>query len=962
MSPRHHPTHLSRLTRLTRLSHWLFATRRRGVVSILAMMFLVLFGSLGLAMAIASKGNLRTASTQLHVTKAIGAAETGLAVAQARLAEAASRFLIDKGQVDTGLGRKLWNGSVTNADTAMTVLAPPSGFSESSTPAGIAAALINVHAADQNIVTYAGSVSTPQLAGAPTGADQALDTESWVVTPIIAIDGSGSAEGSAPAAFQITYAPLANGTDVRVIVTGYSSVGTNGSNFLYATDADGSQPVTRTLQQDFRVVKRFEHAIVSPSRVLIGKNVSIIGNVGERYDTTNVDNGDPLVMKSDFTGLNNTLDAKLTAFYNGVRAHDVDGDCRLRSAHAVENQGIPSNATDYDGNGQADNAFADVTGDGFVDELDIFINHYDANRDGKVALGDALRAGTPHSAISTEFTADNDLGLQIDGARPDRNRNNVYGFIDTNSNGRWDSGEAIQDYDAVKSNYPDQVLGWRDGVIDRKDQYAKVRGQLVFRVSKSQWETQRNQDYQNVVTGAIRAEAGQSPVRFSASDNELPNLAASNFNSASAALAALADGLSFDQQVAVQLGIAASQLATYTEAKTDATLPRFWRGDLDNAYVRSRTGRDLWERMPFNSPSFADWYVRPRYENLVFKNVEIPRGNNGLFINCTFVGVTRVRSYADNTHANWPLYGSMMWNNGTSRPEYKTDALDRSDFLRYTSGLVADGPANYNDFPNPPVIDGATRTGTARNTKLYSNNIRFHDSLFVGSIVSDTPSVFTQVRNKVQFTGSTRFTDVHPTEPDNANLNPTDEDLDEIRTSSLMLPQYSVDIGSYNSPTDTYDGPSPPPAQNVNLQGTIIAGVLDARGTTSIDGTLLLTFAPVAGQAPLMMNGVAVGNPANFNASLGYFGAADGDSEAMDPNTLPIINGIRTAGWDTDADGIADILPPNLPANGQTATQIPFYGYGRVTLHYNPDRPMPNGIMLPLRVISVAGSYREGKP
>ena len=48
---------------------------RRGVVSVLAMMILVLFGSLSVAMAIASQGNLRTASTHLHVLRAMGASE-----------------------------------------------------------------------------------------------------------------------------------------------------------------------------------------------------------------------------------------------------------------------------------------------------------------------------------------------------------------------------------------------------------------------------------------------------------------------------------------------------------------------------------------------------------------------------------------------------------------------------------------------------------------------------------------------------------------------------------------------------------------------------------------------------------------------------------------------------------------------------------------------------------------------
>ncbi|MGQ0626522.1 MAG: hypothetical protein ACT4PL_00285, partial [Phycisphaerales bacterium] len=49
---------------------------RRGVVSVLALMVVVLFGSLAVAMAIVSKVNLRTASTLLLVNMGLSAAET----------------------------------------------------------------------------------------------------------------------------------------------------------------------------------------------------------------------------------------------------------------------------------------------------------------------------------------------------------------------------------------------------------------------------------------------------------------------------------------------------------------------------------------------------------------------------------------------------------------------------------------------------------------------------------------------------------------------------------------------------------------------------------------------------------------------------------------------------------------------------------------------------------------------
>ena len=47
-------------------------------------------------------------------------------------------------------------------------------------------------------------------------------------------------------------------------------------------------------------------------------------------------------------------------------------------------------------------------------------------------------------------------------------------------------------------------------------------------------------------------------------------------------------------------------------------------------------------------------------------------------------------------------------------------------------------------------------------TKTLSNSIRFHDCLFVGSIVSDMPTYFTHARNKLQFTGATRFVQTNP--------------------------------------------------------------------------------------------------------------------------------------------------------------------------------------------------------
>jgi hypothetical protein len=937
---------------------WRGRLGRRGVVAILAMMFLVLFGSLSVAMAVASKGNLRTAETHIHVLRATSAAETGLDIAIARLDGAARRFVVARSTMDGPFVRRLWSGTTSTSVDGRVVIGPPEGYAETSLPPNIINALRNHYLADGNTLVFGSSVSTPTIGNAPTGASTTVfATTGWLTTPITAIDGTATDANARPAAYNVVYAPLANGTDIAVVVTGYSAVNAGGTTMASNSGANDT-PVTRTVSRVVRLTKQHRHAIVSPSRILIGKNVEINGSIGAAYEDVGRPKGNPLQIRSDFLGLNARLDQKLNDFFNGVRQHDVDGDQRLRATHPVESAGLPPASRDYDSNGVPDNAFQDVTGDGFVDDFDIFIKHYDTNGDGKLVLATSLTAGTTHDAQTAEFTADNDLARLIDGNNPDRNRNRISGWQDTNRNGRWDAGENLNDFDATSNSFPDRVLGWRDGAIDRRDQYAKVQGRLMFRTSRSAWETARGGNYQQFLDGSINAGRGVSAARFETSQNELPEISLTDIAGATTSLAALADGQSLEQQAATQLGISASAMATYTEAKTNATQPRFFRATMDNAQVRTLTGQNLWERMPFNSPNFTDWYIRPRYENMTFKNVKIPPGTNALFVNCTFVGVTHVQTTTANTHTNWSLYGRMIWDAATNRPVPDPKPLDKSDFARYTTGRPVDGPVNYNDFPDPPVIGGVTRTGAARDTKLYSNNIRFHNSLIVGSIVSDTPQVFNPVRNKLQFTGSTRFTRQHPDSPSNVNLNPDSADLPAIDRSSLMLPQYSVEIGQFNSPTDTFTGGPTP--QNVQLRGTIVAGVLDARGNTTIEGSLLMTFKPVLGQAPLEYNGTAVGNPANFNLSLGYFGPDDGDEESLDPDDLPTVGGVKIVGYDTDGDGLADVKHDQPQPPG--STPVPFYGFGRLQITLNPDLPMPDGILLPVSVISVANTYQEGRP
>jgi len=951
----------------------------RGIASVLAMMFLVLFSSLTAAMAIASRGNIRTAATHIHVMRAQSAADTGMAVAAKRLKEATARFVISNSVIDASYGLKIWKGNLSGTGS-YTVLPPVSGYSEGSLPAGISQALANMHAADTAIVSGVG-VSVPTIGGAIAGVSASeYQSDGWLFTPAVAVETAPTAE-TKPLSYSITYAPLqtsaASTTDIRVIVTGY--------DFNYSRV--GGAPIARTIMQDFRLAKRVSQAIVSPSRIMIGKNVSVIGDLGARYDDVTRTNGDPMTIRSDFVGLDTNLDKRLTDLFASLKAADIDGDNRLRIGHPVEGAGIPVDK-DYDGDGTLDQAFADVTGDGYLDEMDVFIKFYDKNNDKKVALSSALTAGTPAQSATPEFVTsggngiDEDLAFLLDSASPDRNRNGIYGFTDTNRNGKWDAGEAMLDYDAVKSVNRDQVLGYRDGYIDRKDQYGKVRGTLIFRTSKSAWATAQG-DLSGKLRGPIRAPAGKSAQNYGASTDVLPDLSPSTFDDSTTALKTAANGQSFAQQVADQLGVSVASLATYVETKSASSpSPRFLRldGDANLDGRPDNWGTAYFEKMPFNSPNYADWYFRPVYENMVFRDAKILDGSNALFRNCTFVGVTYVKSYVSNTHRLWGEYGKLQMDSASGKPAaypprtiYGNDAGETNYPTMLPSTAIpptemilmgvpeldkGDVPSNmtgrpgYSLLPDPLVISGKRVV----DTKRFSNNLRFHDCLFVGSVVSDSPTTYTQSRNKLQFTGATRFTDKHPDAPDDATLNPQSDDLAEIAKSSMMLPGYSVDIGSFNSP----------PTQDVQLKGAIIAGILDVRGNTTIEGALLLTFAPVYGQAPFLdAQGNPVGNPAGFNTTIGYFGPEDGDSESIDPRTLPMVSGVKIVGWDLDGDGLPDLGPTETPTAAQLAAgavAVPFYGYGHIQMRLNTSMQLPNGLLLPMQIDAIASSYREGNP
>ena len=223
------------------------------------------------------------------------------------------------------------------------------------------------------------------------------------------------------------------------------------------------------------------------------------------------------------------------------------------------------------------------------------------------------------------------------------------------------------------------------------------------------------------------------------------------------------------------------------------------------------------------------------------------------------------------------------------------------------------------------TIDGtATSYDTIR--ARCANNIRFHNCTFLGSVAGTKPNEYAHWRNKLQFTGNTRFY----IEPDDEDLAEQDDvvalqaliagipsgNREELEKSSILLPGWSVDVGNFINEQDV----NPEDTPKVKLKGTIVAGILDVRGTADVFGTLLMTFRPTEGAGPLFYGGMTD----VFNTTIGYFDESSGGME----------------GGDLD-----DIIAQ---------------GFGEITLRYNPDGKLPDGIPWPVKMEAVAETYTEG--
>ena len=790
---------------------------RRGVASVLAMMFLVIFGSLSVAMAIMAQGNLRAADSALHVSRATSAAQTGLVFATRRLQAESKRWVVRKGTIDREFGEDLWSGELEVDGEEIELLAPE-GYETAQDPSGLIEGLLDAHLADDHAFE-----AEPGDSLLPTTIDMnRLETQ-----PIRMNLGDDDFY------FRLRYETVESEDDetrIRVTSTGF----------------DGD--ISRQVAMEFILTKKIPYAVVSPNRIMIGKNVSIEGPMGTRFglnpDELNENNGDPLVMRSDFRYLSDSLNEKIELFEEAIAETDQDGDGRLRPNHPVEGSRLTS-----------DSGLEDTDGDQYVTGFDLFLAEYDLDGDNRV-VWDSERANRAGLGTPTEEfrDIDNQLARLID-----------QGFADRNMDGVIDS--------------MDMSLGYDDGVLDAYDMYAKVRGTLAFGVSENDWDEVNQGPWRNVVEGAVVPEIDQSAVTFEVSEEILRDVTTEMFeDNQDWYLEQVQSSSDFQNQV--DQSVLNEENAEFSSSENSA-----------------------WESVPFGSPNPYDWFQRDVYRNMTFRNLRIPAGNNGRFINCTFIGTTYIQTEVDCTHPNWNYLGAL---------EQVTEE---------------DGDVIYQEkFEGLELAPGPDGDSTVSDTKLLSNNLIFESCTFVGAIAGDRPAGYTHWRNKLQFTGATRFY-LNTDDPSLAEQvdsemiiseieSFTEEENDYFARSTMMMPGWSIDVGNFEN--DQADDWEDTPA--VNLKGIIVAGILDARGTVNVNGTLLMTFRPVPGTGPLFYGGTSD----QFNTTLGYFGPMDGDMEGPDPD-------------------------------GQD-----FNGFGEIRLMYDSNARLPDGIPWPITVEAVSATYTEG--
>ena len=770
---------------------------RRGVTALIAMLFLILITTLTLAMFNVAAGNVQTSANFSDLSKAQAAAEGGLRWTAYRFA-VMPRPREMAGTITPAIAANIW-----------------------SRPAGMRDTLVN---SLKQVRDQTGAIIT---------VDSASPNDRVEVVSKVPTDIQG-------ATFTVVVRQLgpADGYDAR---------------FLSVTATGYYRKAVRSVSMTFEIEKRAKFAVVGKVPLQFGRNTLIEGPVGMVTPTK----FPPVLILSDFTHFHPGLKSKVEAF-----------QAYLEGSGRYDGQTV-KNHTGFDGRISVNNrveltlataaGYRDVNGDAYIDEYDLFVQQFDANKDGAITKAEFTNPSTSKLYDENLFTAMDSLSPPQ--FNEDKNGNGFLDFgEDANGNGELDA-------DPIRS-------GYKDGVVDNRDGYSKMTGQLMLAATGNAWQANLSgsgktiNDY--IGGGIAPAETGQTTIKFGAGGNDLLDLNPANFEEAANAFKAKtgaaagptvrASGrienttllvtdtaFSLPYTKVTAAGGTTLKVGEYypTTAFNSANAAATAAGKAPATGTAAAGSAD--ERVPYGSTSYQATYRRPVFYGITFRNVQVPKGINALFVDCRFLGVTFVEVERNITNSG----GSVTTNPG--------EAMQWSQKMKSGS------------FNKDTPLTLANSHGFEK-----GNNLRFHNSTFEGPIASNYATAYTHFTNSWEFTGATMF----------------DNKVDQ--TATLVAPQTNIEMGSF---TDPKAAPS-------TLIGVVVAGNIDIRGTSVVDGSIIVT-------------GDGAGN-----TTLGYFGPSDGDTN-----------------------------PVALPETG---------GYGMLSIHYNPYRTLPDGINLPVFVRPMVDTYREG--
>ncbi len=735
--------------------------RRRGAAAVLAMLYLLLFVTLGTAMFTMASMNVQTADNLTDADKARASAESGLRWMAWRFTKMA-RPKTTIGNITSSVADTLWPSIRTAVTNDFALMMTPAERTVNWDGTNLTSTAISTDSAQGKF--------TIAVRQHPIGASDTLDKRYVRVT----------------------------------------STGTYGN-------------ATRTVFMDFKIDKKVKFAIVGKVPIQIGRNTIVEGPIA----MTTPNKYPPILQLSDFRHLTAALQTKIDNFNTFLGAHHIGYDNRISVFNPTEMAAATTAG------------YTDYNGDSYIDEYDIFLKEFDKNGDKAISKAEFTNPATSKLYDTDLFTAMDSLGAPM------------Y------------AGDSTR-------------AGYQDGMIDNRDAYTKVRGQISLASTANAWSTSLGSSgkISDYIQGPIQADDGaiDPAIKFGVDPTDIFDLSPTNF-----------DTSTFRAKTGPENGTTVTTKGNVTNATplilenrvlsaTDTQVMQvtakgnttFAVGDIvlkadfdaANAPLASNkkaTGTNIsqanaTEHTPFGSTSWQATYVRPVFKNVKFRNVRIPKGLNAMFDGCTFEGVTYVEL---------------------------TTAIKNASNQTTTS--ASDG-MTWSQRMKSGSFSSSTALSTT-NSKGFDdgNNLRFNNCVINGPVASDVPTAYTHFSNSWEFTGATLFN------------NTADQ------TATMVCPQTNIEMGSF---TDPSQAPS-------TLVGVVVAGNIDIRGSSYVDGSIIVT-------------GDGAGN--------------------------------TTQGWFGPSDASTDVTTP-----------MPEGGYGHLNIRYNPYRALPDGINIAIDILPDITTYGEGQ-